>query len=171
MRVLSKSHGWLTRASPDPEGEQLVAFVEQVRKERLMLPGGCVDSCGACVLWACPACHQSAQAGCREKPVLVSLLFTCCCPFVMGMPYRCYCGGLVPDAEQGRCRCSQQFPRAGDDFGVFYDWLSLFQKDADGQRTDEEQAAFVEALSTMGDVPLHADELPDCMLMSSLIAC
>jgi len=41
LRIIAISHGWLTAEHPDPKGEQLARFAEQIESERRCCPGDC----------------------------------------------------------------------------------------------------------------------------------
>jgi hypothetical protein len=76
-------------------------------------------------------------------------LFTCCTGF---LPYGVCCG--VPCCGQQCCKAAFHFPRG--EFAVFWDWASVPQEDADGERTAEEAAAFAEAQRTVSTWYGHA---------------
>ena len=49
LRILAISYGWLTPEHPDPDGEQLRRFAQQIERERQCCPGGCCDvGCSLC---------------------------------------------------------------------------------------------------------------------------
>ena len=43
LRIIAISYGWLTPEHPDPEGEQLRRFAQQIERERQCCPGSCDD--------------------------------------------------------------------------------------------------------------------------------
>ena len=43
LRIIAISYGWLTAEHPDPDGEQLRRFAEQIERERRCCPGSCCD--------------------------------------------------------------------------------------------------------------------------------
>ena len=43
LRIIAISYGWLTPEHPDPDGEQLARFAEQIEQERRCCPGGCYE--------------------------------------------------------------------------------------------------------------------------------
>ena len=43
LRIIAISYGWLTPEHPDPDGEQLRRFAQQIERERQCCPGGCCD--------------------------------------------------------------------------------------------------------------------------------
>ena len=43
LRILAISYGWLTPEHPDPDGEQLRRFAQQIERERQCCPGSCRD--------------------------------------------------------------------------------------------------------------------------------
>lgn len=69
-----------------------------------------------------------------------------------------YCWKTVPapDPDNETLRAVQGFlrddPRGRRLRAVFWDWCSLFQKGADGDRTADETALFGDALARMGDL-------------------
>jgi len=81
------------------------------------------------------------------------------CGFVTGC-----CCFVIPCMGQQCGDTAQQLPSG--EFGVFYDYGSLHQKDADGQRTESEQAAFKTALETMG--MWYAHRLTTTVILSEL---
>ena len=49
LRIIAISYGWLTPEHPDPYGEQLARFAEQIERERRCCPGGCgAVGCSLC---------------------------------------------------------------------------------------------------------------------------
>ena len=61
LPIVAVAHGWLTAEHPDPFGEQLVRFAEQVEHERRWCPGGCIEVCfGA---WGF-CCTYGVSGGC-----------------------------------------------------------------------------------------------------------
>ena len=81
LRIIAISYGWLTPEHPDPDGEQLRRFAQQIERERQCCPGGCVD-------------------------VGVSLCFTALC---LGMPAG-YCCYVIPVVGQQCGETEQQLP-------------------------------------------------------------
>ena len=154
LRLIAISHGWLTPEHPDPLGEQLVAFVKQVQSERSMLPGGAADSCCCCVEWACPLAAQEVFNAFKAHPLVWGSFLLCCYPLTVGMPQGCACC-CIPVCGQGWCKSLRSWPRG--EAGVFYDFGSLPQKDADGKRSPAEAEAFSVALQTMGSWYAHQD--------------
>ena len=43
LRIIAISYGWLTPEHPDPDGEQLRRFAQQIERERQCCPGSCDD--------------------------------------------------------------------------------------------------------------------------------
>ena len=82
----------------------------------------------------------------------------------------CGCGNsegcccAIPIRGQQCCTPDNAF--ASGEFGVFYDWCSLMQKDALGHRTPKEEASFKTALHLMGVWYGHA--LTSTFIMSEL---
>lgn len=114
LRVLSISHGWLTPEHPDPFGQQLVLFADQLAEERKFLKGDCEDQL-AILFFSSDCCHAERCVPCNGQQCGLS---------------------------------AQQFPSG--EFGVFYDYGSLMQKDAAGKRTEVEAAVFSAAIESMG---------------------
>jgi hypothetical protein len=75
-----------------------------------------------------------------------------------------YCCYVIPLVGQQCGDTDTQLPSG--EFGVFYDFCSLHQKDANGQRTAPEQAAFGTALKTMG--MWYAHRLTTTVILSEL---
>ena len=50
LRIIAISYGWLTPEHPDPEGEQLRRFAQQIERERQCCPGGWYDV-GCSLFW------------------------------------------------------------------------------------------------------------------------
>ena len=49
LRIIAISYGWLTPKHPDPDGEQLRRFAQQVERERQCCPGVCCEvGCRLC---------------------------------------------------------------------------------------------------------------------------
>ena len=49
LRIIAISYGWLTPEHPDPDGEQLRRFAQQIERERQCCPGSCCDvGCSLC---------------------------------------------------------------------------------------------------------------------------
>ena len=120
LKLISVSHAWLTPQHPDPLGQQLVRFAEQIHHEREMCPGeGAADLCRH-------VCISAAYLG--------------------GCLHGCFCGWPYMGQQCGRT--AQQFPSG--EFAVFYDYCSLMQKDEHGERSAMEAAAFSTALQSMG---------------------
>ena len=102
LRLIAISHMWLTKDHPDPLGQQLVAFADEVRRQQSPL-------------------HHTTFFALR----LVARALLC-----MRLPVT-----VFPDGE----------------FAVFYDFVSLHQKDPHtGERTPSESHAFQRALDRMG---------------------
>ena len=64
LRIIAISYGWLTPEHPDPDGEQLRRFAQQIERERQCCPGGwyevgCSLCCNALCLgfWAGYCCY------------------------------------------------------------------------------------------------------------------
>lgn len=89
----------------------------------------------------------------------------CSYPLCCGIQHGCCCW-VVPYAGQQCCHCHQQLPSG--EMAVFYDFTSLHQKDAHGERTPAESAAFDAALETMG--VWYAHQLTTSVIMSRLPA-
>jgi hypothetical protein len=136
LRIIAISYGWLTPEHPDPDGEQLARFAEQIERERRCCP---VRDCFA-VGWS--LCWNALCLG-------------------IGTGYCCY---VIPCFGQQCGDTAHQLPSG--EFGVFYDWGSLHQKDADGQRTEPEQAAFKTALKTVNT--WYAHRLTTTVILSEL---
>eukprot|EP00966_Prymnesium_polylepis_P225869 5224609-Prymnesium_polylepis.1 len=94
---------------------------------------------------------------------MVGLAYIAFCPCATGFSEGCVCC-CVPVAEQGCCNSPKAFP-AGE-ATVFYDYMSLLQKDEHGQRTPAEAAAFGKALDKMGS--WHGHSLTTTFAMSEL---
>jgi hypothetical protein len=146
LRLIALSHSWLTSAHPDPRGEQLVQFVEQVRHERRLCPRGPVDLTCACS-WLCPLANPWLRDEQGRMVPWVAATLIGCYPATIGMSQGCTCG-CVPMLGQGCCRSATGFPTG--EAAVFYDFASLMQKDERGERTAAEKAAYGRALDTMG---------------------
>ena len=43
LRIIAISYGWLTPEHPDPDGEQLRRFAQQIERERQCFPGDCCE--------------------------------------------------------------------------------------------------------------------------------
>ena len=57
LRIIAISYGWLTPEHPDPDGEQLRRFAQQIERERQCCPGGCCDvGCSLCWNALCLGC-------------------------------------------------------------------------------------------------------------------
>ena len=84
----------------------------------------------------------------RNSPTPLLCRLTLCCCFPQFSP----CG--IPVYGQQCCHASGSLPSG--EFGVFYDFGSLHQKDANGERTEAERAAFSAALGSMGAWYAHA---------------
>ena len=57
LRIISISYGWLTPEHPDPKGEQLARFAEQIDRERQCCPGSCRGvGCWLCWNALCLGC-------------------------------------------------------------------------------------------------------------------
>ena len=117
LRVLSISHAWATPQHPDPLGATLVAFAEQVRRERSLCPGGALDSCAAAAAWAVPCLDPGIRADMASSPRLMCLAITCC-PLAVGFPQGCVCG-CIPMAGQGCGRSARALPPG--EFAVFFE--------------------------------------------------
>ena len=50
LRIIAISYGWLTPEHPDPDGEQLRRFAQQIERERQCCPGSC-DDVGCSLCW------------------------------------------------------------------------------------------------------------------------
>ena len=87
----------------------------------------------------------------------------CCNALCLGLGAG-YCCYVIPLVGQQCGDTDTQLPSG--EFGVFYDYCSLHQKDADGQRTQPEQAAFGTALQTMG--MWYAHRLTTTVILSEL---
>ena len=87
----------------------------------------------------------------------------CCNALCLGLGAG-YCCYVIPLVGQQCGDTDTQLPSG--EFGVFYDFCSLHQKDADGQRTEPEQAAFGTALKTMG--MWYAHRLTTTVILSEL---
>ena len=69
LRILAISYGWLTPEHPDPNGEQLRRFAQQIERERQCCPGRCFEvGCSLC----CNALCLGIPAGycCYVIPVV-----------------------------------------------------------------------------------------------------
>ena len=73
LRIIAISYGWLTPEHPDPDGEQLRRFAQQIERERQCCPGDCHDV--RCCLF-CNALCFGAFAG-------------YCCYVIPAMGQRC----------------------------------------------------------------------------------
>ena len=82
LRVLSISHAWATPQHPDPLGATLVAFAEQVRRERSLCPGGALDSCAAAAAWALPCLDPELRGAMASDPCTMCEVIACCPLFV-----------------------------------------------------------------------------------------
>ena len=162
LRLVAISHGWLTPIHPDPHGEQLVRFVDQVRRERQLCPGGPVDTCLACGTWLCPLADASIREQTRAERGLAAF-YLVCCPLAIGCSQGCACG-CVPLAGQGFGRSWRAFPDG--EVAVFYDFASLMQKDKRGERTAIERETFSAALDKVGS--WYAHRLTTTFSMSTL---
>lgn len=132
LKILSISHGWLTSSHPDPLGQQLVGFAEQVRAERLRCKGKlCLDS----------EMQQGDNSDCLGYSLTCSMFNGCS----LGHGCCCY---AVPCSGQQCAHCDHQL--ASGEFGVFYDFASLMQQALDRDRSELEKEAFNTALATMG---------------------
>jgi hypothetical protein len=150
LRVVAISHGWLTREHPDPRGDNLRAFADQVWRERAVCPGDKIDTYLAALICVVPCLDGATWDIVAQTPRMLLMhacAFTWCCPLLLGVAHG-YSFCCLPTAGQPCCACSKEFP--GGEFGVFYDFGSLHQRDSHGVRTDEEQAAFKRALGSMG---------------------
>ena len=146
LKIIAISHGWLTPAHPDPRGEQLLAFADQVSHERRLCPGGVLDSLATCLGWLFPCAKPSSRAEMKASWRFVAG-YNLGCPMFVGWTEGCFCC-CFPRFGQGCCRSSRAFP-AGE-CAVFYDYGSLVQKDEAGQRSPEEVISFGRALAKMG---------------------
>ena len=81
LRIIAISYGWLTPEHPDPDGEQLRRFAQQIERERQCCPGG----------WY--------EVGC-------SLFLNALC---LGIPAG-YCCYVIPAAGQRCGETMQQLP-------------------------------------------------------------
>jgi hypothetical protein len=91
LRIIAISYGWLTPEHPDPDGEQLRRFAEQIERERQCCPGG--NCCEVGCLLCCNALCLGALAG--------------------------YCCFVIPFRGQHCGETGQQLPSG--EFGVFYE--------------------------------------------------
>jgi hypothetical protein len=120
LRIASISHGWLTPEHPDPFGQQLLRFAQQVEKERTPLD-------------PIQVARNNEYYG-RKWRFEVEHTGLCC--------------GMIPIVGQPWCTHMYTFPEG--EFAVFYDFGSLLQRDAAGERSEEETKSFDEAKETMG---------------------
>jgi len=83
----------------------------------------------------------------KERRMVKDLRDACMYPVACGMCHGCCCF-VVPCLGQQCGHTARQLPSG--EFGVFYDYGSLHQKDEHGERTPAEREAFSTALETMG---------------------
>ena len=91
LRIIAISYGWLTPEHPDPDGEQLRRFAEQIERERQCCPGG--NCCEFGCLLCCNVLCLGALSG--------------------------YCCFVIPFRGQQCGETAQQLPSG--EFGVFYE--------------------------------------------------
>ena len=150
-RIAAISHAWATPTHPDPKGEQLTRFVNQVSKQRGPCPRG------RCV-WLCPAtddgCLSEIEPDCPGwRSLAVRSAMLACWPLFAGCAEGCVCG-CIPYRGQGCGHSVRSLPHG--EFALFYDYASLPQKDDEGRRTPDEHALFQTALDKMGSWYAHS---------------
>jgi chemotaxis protein histidine kinase CheA len=149
LRLVSFTHDGHagTKGHPDPYGQELVRFANQVRYERR-----CCDQIVAC----CPANGEPDPTATRTAPVKDLSQYACCWVLEFALCQSLFCGC---DSNEGYCcglpcygqRCGESkvaFPSG--EFAVFYEYSSLHHDEAANVRTPDEAAAgFVDRVSAL----------------------